>query len=142
MWAQEAAEAASMVVKENGMRGCQVVGCTVRWRNLRDKSSTAVARAGVGGTTEGMSMEAAGVRPQVLAWLRAAEAGSKTTSGGRPKEAAARVIGKSMLRERLCKELVRREMTESKSQSMGSPKTVFTVTSEPPRAKEMVMLDP
>lgn len=67
MWAQEAAEAASMVVKENGIRGCQVVGCTVRWRYPRDKSSTAVARVGVGWKADGRSIEVAGARPQVLA---------------------------------------------------------------------------
>ena len=37
--------------------------------------------------------------------------------------------------------LDRKEITESRSQSIGNPKMVLTVTSEP-RAKEIVMGDP
>ena len=56
---------------------------------------------------------------------------------GNPNVAAARVIGKSRLRDRLWRELELREITESRSYNIGSPKMVLTVTSEP-RPKERV----
>jgi hypothetical protein len=58
--------------------------------------------------------------------------------GGKPKAAEARLTGKSMERARLCKELVRREMIESRSQSTGRPEIVLTVTSAH-KAKERAM---
>jgi hypothetical protein len=79
-----------------------------------------------------------GPRARVLEWMRAAVAASNWQPGGKPKVAEARVIGKSMERARLCKELVRREMTESRSKSIGRPKIVLTVTSAP-KAKERVI---
>jgi hypothetical protein len=50
-------------------------------------------------------------------------------------------MGKSVLRERLWRELERREITESKSQSMGRPKIVLTVTSGP-KARDRVIGEP
>lgn len=84
---------------------------------------------------------AEGVKLRVLAWLREAAAGSNEQPAGSPKLAAIRVMEKSQLRDRLCIELDRSEITASKSQSIGSPKMVFTVTSLP-RAKESVIGDP
>lgn len=82
-----------------------------------------------------------GRRSQVLAWLRLESAGSKRQPVGRPKAAAERVIGKSRFKVRLCMEFERSEMTTSKSQSMGRPKMVFTVTSEP-KANEIWIGEP
>lgn len=113
-------------------------GWTVRFRNPRDVSSVAVARTDVGGAGAEPDAAEGGNRPQVLALFREAAAGSKEQSGGSPKEAAARVIGKSRLRVRLCIEFDRREMIASKSQSIGRPKMVLTVTSGP-RANEIVI---
>jgi hypothetical protein len=74
----------------------------------------------------------------VLAWAREAEAGLKVQSGGKPKVAEARVIGKLVPKAREWRELDAKEMTESRSQSMGKPKIVLTVTSGP-SAKESVI---
>ena len=68
-------------------------------------------------------------------------AGSREQSGGITNVAAARVIGNSMLRERLWREFELREITESRSHSIGSPKMVLTVTSEP-KPKETVIGEP
>ena len=69
-------------------------------------------------------------------------AGSREQSEGRPNIAAARVIGKSRLRDRLWRrELELREITESRSHNIGSPKMVLTVTSEP-TPKERVIGEP
>jgi hypothetical protein len=60
-------------------------GWTERWRNPRDMSSVAVARAGAADeTTEAAEAAAEGSRPQVLAWLREAESGSNKQPGGKP----------------------------------------------------------
>ena len=128
--------------KERREASCHAEGSTVRRKNPRVRSSVAVARAGVscGGTAE--TDEAAnGSSPQVLAWCRAAESGSNRQPGGNPKLAAARVIGKSRPSERLCIELERRAITASRSQSIGRPKIVLTVTSGP-KAKERVTGEP
>ena len=77
-------------------------------------------------------------RPEVLACTREAEAGLKVQSGGKPKVAVARVIGKSVFKAREWRELDVKEMTESRSQSIGKPKMVFTVTPGP-SAKESVI---
>jgi len=112
------------------------VGWTVRCKKPRDVSSVAVASTGTG---EAVVEDGKPWRP--AAWLRDAVSGSKEQFGGKPKEAAARVIGKSRWRVRLCIQLERREITQSRSQSMGRPKMVLTVTSEP-SAKERVMGEP
>ena len=105
-------------------------------------SSVAEAK-GDDGTATARAAAAAegGRRPQVLAWLRLEAAESKRQPAGRPQVAAARVMGKSRFKVRLNIELERREMTTSKSQSIGRPKMVLTVTSEP-KAIEMVMGEP
>ena len=77
----------------------------------------------------------------MLSLMRAESLGSNRQPGGKPKLAAARAIGKSMSKTRLCMELERREMTASRAQSVGNPKIVFTVTSEP-RAKDAVIGEP
>jgi hypothetical protein len=59
-------------------------------------------------------------------------------SGGKPKVAAARVIGKLVPEALEWRELDVKEMTESRSQSMGKPKIVLTVMSGP-SAKENVI---
>jgi hypothetical protein len=59
-------------------------------------------------------------------------------SRGKPKVAAARVIGKSVLKAREWRELDVKDMTESRLQSMGRPKIGLTVTSGP-SAKESVI---
>jgi hypothetical protein len=61
--------------------------------------------------------------------------------GGRPNGAAARMMGKSFCKDWLRRVLERREITESRSCSMGRPKIVFTVTSGP-RAIERIMGEP
>jgi hypothetical protein len=61
--------------------------------------------------------------------------GSDEQPSGNPKLVAERVIGISRFKARLCIKLERREISASKLQSIGRPKIVFTVTSEP-RAKE------
>ena len=114
---------------------------TVRWRKPRDISSEAEAKWGTEGALTRVEAAAEGRRSQVLAWLRAEAAESNRQPAGRPKVASARVMGKSRFSARLCMELDRREMMTSKSQSMGRPKMVLTVTSEP-RANEMVMGEP
>ena len=66
------------------------------------------------------------------------DAGSKVQSGGKPELAAARVIGKSAPKAREWRVLDVKEITESKSHSIGRPKIVLTVTLGP-NAKESVM---
>jgi hypothetical protein len=107
-------------------------GWTARWRKPRDMSLVAVARVGVADEATATADAAAeGGRSQVLAWLQEAESGSNKQPGGKPKLAAAWVMGKQWLSERLRIELERREMTASKLQSMGSPKMGLTVTLGP-----------
>ena len=77
-------------------------------------------------------------RPEVLAWAWEAVAGSKVQSGGKPKVAAARVIGKSVFRAREWRLLEVKKMTKSRSQSMGRPNMVLTVISGS-NAKERVI---
>lgn len=114
----------------------------MRWRKPKEVSSVAVARRGTGGASERRDAAAEEEGPRRLAArLRVASAGSKEQVEGKPKVAAARRIGKSRLRVRLCMELERRDIIESRSQSIGNPKMVLTVTSEP-RANEIVMGDP
>ena len=55
--------------------------------------------------------------------------------------AAARVIRKLRLRDRLWRELELRKITESRSYNIGSPKMVLTVTSDT-RPKERVIGEP
>jgi len=83
--------------KEKGDVSGQAVGRTVRWRKPSDRSSVAVAKGAVSGEAAAKAEAAAEDegRPEVLAWLREAAAGSNKQPGGRPKLAAARVIGKS-----------------------------------------------
>ena len=91
---------------------------------------------GAGGASVRIEVAEEGGRPQrLVARLQEALVGSKVQYLGRRKEAAARVIGKLQCRVQLCMVLDQSEMTESRSQSIGRPKMVFTVTSEP-RAKE------
>ena len=113
-------------------------GWTVRWRKPREVSSEAEAKGGAEEAWTRVEAAAEGRRLQVLAWLRFEAAESKRQPAGSPKTASARVIGKSRFKARLCMELERREMITSKSQSIGRPKIVLTVTSEP-RANEMVI---
>jgi hypothetical protein len=82
-------------------------------------------------------------RMQSVKTIMVAGRGSRVegTIGRKTNVAAARVIGNSMLRERLWRELELSEITESRAQSIGSPKMVLTVTSEP-KPKERVIGEP
>ena len=136
------AEREKMDEKVIGGASSHDVGWTVRCKKPRDVSSVAVASTGTGEASARVEAVVEGGKPwRPAAWWREAAAGSKEQFGGKPKEAAARVIGKSRWRVRLCIQLERREITESRSQSMGRPKMVLTVTSEP-SAKERVMGEP
>ena len=75
------------------------------------------------------SMGLSGVaRIEKAAW-RQAKVGSRTG------------IGKSRAKARLCMELEQRDVTASRSQSIGNPKIALTVMSDP-NAKETVTGDP
>ena len=70
-------------------------------------------------------------RPQVPALVQAESPGSKRQPGGELKLAAERAMGKSRAKARLCMELERRDVTASRSHSIGKPNLASTVTTEP-----------
>jgi hypothetical protein len=120
---------------------CHEEGWTVRWRKPKEVLSVAVARRGTEGASESKEAAAEGGPWRLAARLRVESVGSKEQVGGKPKVAAARMIGKSRLRVRLCIELERSEIIELRSQSMGKPKMILMVTSEA-SAKEIVIGEP